>query len=307
MSQSNDEFLGRLGFISELRELRQRLDRLERFAAGDAAPQGDVVTGEGEALQGTPPVRHLNAKFVGGYPVAAEARPSALIPTDPQGDVDYRRSGGIVKVNALIAGYGDDSATIHGQDDTYRLWVGASAAASAPFSVTQVGAVAITNGSFVFGSASTITLAFSGLLTSIVSFSSSGTAAVGLDSGTGSTAVLIFYENQSPRWATYHNTACQSQYDIYSFNSGVAANVLSLGYAAGSARINAPLAVFDGPGGSQIIDGAASGIALKNHTRLEANKRLGLDGTAACAYLIFDSTASKVRLYISGSQSASWA
>src|SRR3990167_3692519 len=98
MSQSNLEFLGRLDFITKIRELESRVSRLERYPNGagdDPISIEDTTEGEVTTLRGTPSARSLNARWHGGYGINAEARPRSVLPLDNAGNVDYRKSGGI--------------------------------------------------------------------------------------------------------------------------------------------------------------------------------------------------------------------
>src|SRR3990167_5433361 len=135
MSQSNLEFLGRIQWLTRLKDLETRVARLERFGDGgdDPIAQGEATEGEATTLQGPPSIRNTNTKFVNGLTATVEARPNALLALDPLGNVDYRRAGGTVFANRVVAGYGDNTAIMDGVDSSYRFWAGASAAGSAPF------------------------------------------------------------------------------------------------------------------------------------------------------------------------------
>ena len=301
MSRSNDEFLGRLDFVSRLRELETRLDRLERHTPGDdSAPTTEA--GEGQTLQGVPPVRNINAQWHDGAPLSTEARPGHVLPLDAQGNVDYRRSGGTVFANRITAGYSDNTAIMDGVDTTYRFWVGASAAASAPFAVTQTGTTIIKSGSIILGTASPITLSDTGVLTAVAAFSSCGHTYVGIAGSAGYSAGVVFYSGfLSPLWLTYYNSVsgCDNQYAIYSYNTTT--NLFQMSLTGASARLNMPTAFYDGHGASQIADIAGSGIALKQNAHLTADKKLIYDTATGSVYQTYVSSTSTLQTALGGS------
>ena len=149
MSRSNLEFLGRLPLVEQLRDLQIRVNRLERYPAGDDLPVSvdDVVTGEAAERRGIPSLARVNAQYVHGFTAQQVATPNALLPLDPNANIDLRRAGGEIFANRVVAGYSDNTTVMDGVDTTYRFWVGASNAGSATFSVTQTGQMYATAGS----------------------------------------------------------------------------------------------------------------------------------------------------------------
>ena len=288
MSQSNLEFLGRLDFITAIRDLQIRVNRLERFGDGSDDSIGGIeetVLGEAEALKGVPSLRQINARYTGGYPAYREATPNALLPLDPNANIDLRRAGGEIFANRVTAGYSDNTAIMDGVDTTYRFWVGASNAGSATFSVTQTGAMYATSGSIAGMDISGCQLSIPSIYDYALRIYDSDYAA--------KPTLLGFQVVKALGLAIGAMNVLQTDANepilqLQSTASDLTSAVVRLKAASGGGRT---LEI----GSSGSID-----VSVIGRLAISADHRLGMDGTTGSVYTVYEAGASQLDTYVSG-------